>query len=148
MKFTALVLTTLMAITSFAASVQPSVDKLIAPSVQTQIIGRVVLDQGQTMACLATNCPPSMTYFQLVLDDAQIEGIGPVEMVVFQDFNKVMADQKPAAVVYGGVTLYEGMYIYVQADVRVARRGDKVYAVASNPVQIKLATVRHPVMLY
>ena len=140
MKILSLIFTTFIATSSFAAAVQNTF--------HSKIVGRVLFDQGQTMTCLATNCPPSVSYFQLILDDVQIEGVGAVETVLFQDFDKVRTHQKPEAVVYGGVTLTEGMYVIVQADVRLVRSGEKVYAIATNPAQIKLATIRHPVMLY
>jgi hypothetical protein len=98
---------------------------------------------------MATNCPPSLPYYDLVLDDAQVDGIGAVETVMFEDFKKVIgSEEKPAYVVYGGVSLKEGIYIVVEADVRVSQAGDKIYAVATNPVQIKSAPARFPVMIY
>ena len=40
------------------------------------------------------------------------------------------------------------MYVIVEADVRVNQAGNKVYAIATNPVEIKLVPARYPIMLY
>lgn len=156
MKIASVILTTIFALSSFALanqvttqaesfSNQPSVQ----PIVHTRIIGHVVFEKSYTMSCLATNCPPSQPYYDLILDDAQVDGIGAVETVVFQDFKKVLGvDEKPNFVVYGGVSLKEGMYVIVEADVRVNQAGNKVYAIATNPAVIKLVPARYPVMLY
>ena len=139
MKFASFIITTLIAISSYASS----------ETIRTRIIGRVQFDKSHTMTCLSTNCPESLPYYQLILDDAQVDGIGPVETVVFQDFKKIVGvEQKPKMVVYGGVTLKEGMYIIVNADVRWTRYEDKTYAIAVNPEQVTLAPIRYPVILY
>ena len=141
MKSASFLITTIFAMSAFAMS--------NTETLHTRIIGHVVFEKNHTMTCMATNCPPSLPYYQLILDDAQVDGIGPVESVVFEDFEKVMgSEKKPSYVVYGGVSLKEGMYVVVEADVRVSQAGNKVYAVAANPVEVKLAPSRFPVMLY
>jgi len=147
MKFASFLITTIFAMSAFAMSNTQA--QTVTGTIHTRIIGHVVFEKNHTMTCMATNCPPSLPYFQLVLDDAQVDGIGPVESVVFEDFEKIMgSEKKPTYVVYGGVSLKEGMYIVVEADVRVSQAGNKVYAVAANPVEVKLAPARFPVMLY
>lgn len=133
MKFAGFVFTTLLAITSMA----------------TEMVGRVTFDKSHTMTCMALNCPPSQPYFQLTLEDVHVEGLGEVESVVFEDFKKVIgSDTKPEYVVYGGVSLKEGTYVVVKAEIIWNAFGEKVYVVAANPEEIRLAPVRYPVMLY
>ena len=153
MKFASLLITTIFAMSNFAMAntqIETSANvPTIQPILHTRIIGHVVFEKNHTMTCMATNCPPSLPYFELILDDAQVDGVGAVESVVFQDFKKIVgSEEKPAYVVYGGVSLKEGMYIVVEADVRLNQSGDKIYAIAANPVQVKLTPVRNPVMLY
>ncbi len=129
--------------------IQCFVTTVFANVEQAKIIGRVVLDKSQTMTCFAIHCPPSQPFFQLILDDAQIEGVGPVEVVHFQDFSKIRGTHdKPESIVYAGFTLTEGMYVMIEADVSLTRSSSKIYAVASNPGSIKSVSLRSPVMIY
>lgn len=153
MKFASLLITTIFAMSHFAmANTQIETNSnvpTVQPILHTRIIGHVVFEKNHTMSCMATNCPPSVPYYDLILDDAQVDGVGPVESVVFQDFKKILgSEEKPAYVVYGGVSLKEGMYIIVEADVRLNQSGNKVYAIAANPVAVKLTPNIYPVMLY
>lgn len=137
MKISITLLTIFFSITSFAQTFQST------------MIGRVTLQKNQTITCLGTQCPSSEAYFQLVLDDVQIENAGPVETVVFQDFERISAtSKKPTDFVYSGVTLVEGMYIMVTADVRLNQVGERTFALAADPVEIKQIPVRHPEMLF
>lgn len=137
MKLTGLLLTLLFTMSAIATT-----------TLHTQVIGRVVLEKNHTMTCLALNCPPSVSFYQLILDDAQVNGFGPVDTVIFQDFNKITGGEKPEFVLYGGVSLTEGSYIIVEADIRIGQSGEKIYAFAINPAQVRLVPPRYPVMLY
>lgn len=147
MKFTGFILTTLLTITSMATTFAPSV--MPAENMKVEMLGKVTFDKSYTMTCMALNCPPSQPYYQLTLEDVHVAGLGEVETVVFEDFKKVIGtDVKPDYVVYGGVTLTEGTYVMVKAEIIWNAYGEKVYVVAANPEEIRLAPVRHPGMLF
>jgi hypothetical protein len=140
MKFAALFITSFLTMTAFGNP---------AKSVHTRIIGRVLIDKQYTITCMSTNCPKSLPYFQLVLDDAQIDGVGPVENVFFSDFERIFeVQEKPDYLVYAGVSLTEGLYVIIESDVFLNQIGNRLYATALNPVKVKLAPARYPGILY
>lgn len=129
----------------FASLAQAQLDS----NPQAEVIGRVVIDENQTLVCMGLQCPPSVRYYQLVLDDAQIVGLGPVENVVFQDFEQIVEPaERPTHVEYGGVRLKEGVYVMMKAHVQISALNNRVIAVVSNPEEVKIAPSRFPVILY